>query len=112
MSSLISHCDKYTLLVYSQQYTLEAKYFIPEGQVDWFTNPILTPDSFEEWNLPNISPTIKVDIFVDLNHVEHIFLRATCWPQEVKQYKALFQEFCDVFTWSYTEIPRMNPTIV
>lgn len=42
----ISHPDKYTFLVYSQQYALEAKYFIPKGPVNWLTNPIPTPDDF------------------------------------------------------------------
>jgi len=28
------------------------------------------------------------------------------------QYKALFQEFCDIFTWTYTEMLRMDPAIV
>jgi hypothetical protein len=39
--------------------TIEGKYFIPYGHVDWFKNPIPTPEAFEEGNMANISPTIK-----------------------------------------------------
>jgi len=27
-------------------------------------------------------------------------------------YKSLFQEFCDIFTWIYEEIPGIDPDIV
>jgi len=46
----------------SDQYTVEAKYFIPHGQVDWFKHPIHAPDAFEEGNIANIYKTIIVDI--------------------------------------------------
>ena len=32
--------------------------------------------------------------------------------KEVASYKALFQEFCDVFAWSYTEMTELDPSIV
>ena len=49
------------LVLQSDQFSVETKYFI-HGKVNWFKNPIPTPDAFEEGNMVNISPTIKIDI--------------------------------------------------
>ena len=43
------------------QFSVETKDFI-HGKVKWFKNPILTLDAFEEGNMDNISPTIKINI--------------------------------------------------
>jgi hypothetical protein len=52
----------------------ETKDFIPPRHTDWFKNPIPTPDAFEEGNMANISPTIKVDISIKPGIVEEITL--------------------------------------
>jgi hypothetical protein len=93
-------------------YAVETKDFIPSGTVDWFNNPIPTPDAFEEGNLANISPTIKIDISIKPGIVEEIILGAACTPQEITAYKALFQEYQDIFSWSYIEMPGLDPSIV
>jgi hypothetical protein len=93
-------------------YAVETKYFIPSGPIDWFNNPILAPDAFEEGNLANISPTIKIDISIKDGIVEDIIIGAACTPQEITAYKALFQEYRDIFAWSYTEMPGLDPSIV
>jgi hypothetical protein len=49
-------------------YAVETKDFIPSGPIDWFKNPIPTPDDFEEGNMDNISPTIKIDISIKKWH--------------------------------------------
>ena len=56
-------------------------------------NPIPAPDAFEEGNLANISPTIKIDISVKPGVVEEVIIGASCTPEEIIAYKALFQEF-------------------
>jgi hypothetical protein len=91
---------------------VETKYFIPSGMVHWFNKPIPAPDAFEEGNLANISPTIKIDISVKTGVVEEIIVGAACTPEEIIAYKALFQEFRDIFAWSYTEMPDISPSIV
>ena len=90
---------------------METKYFI-HGKVDWFKNPILALDSFEEGNMANILPTIKINISTNPDIVEEILLGASYSSEEVASYKALFQELCDIFSWSYTEIPGLDPSIV
>ena len=69
----------------SNQYSVEAKDFI-HGKVDWFKNPIMAPDSFEEGNMANISPTIKVNISTTLEVVEDITLEAYFYLEEVASY--------------------------
>jgi hypothetical protein len=93
-------------------YAVETKDFIPSGPIDWFNNPIPAPDAFEEGNLANISPTIKIDISIKNGIVEEIIIGAACTPQEIAAYKALFQEYRDIFAWSYTEMPGLDPSIV
>ena len=61
-------------------YTVENKYFIPSGPIDWFNNPIPTPDAFEEGNPANISPTIKIDISIKNGIVEEIIIGAAFIP--------------------------------
>jgi hypothetical protein len=89
-------------------FAVETKDFIPLGTVDWFNNPIPAPDAFEEGNLANISPTIKIDISIKPGIVEEIIIGAVCTPVEITAYKALFQEFRDIFAWSYTEMPGVG----
>jgi hypothetical protein len=93
-------------------YAVETKDFIPSGHIDWFNNPILAPDAFEEGNTTNISPTIKLDISIKTGVVEEITIGVACAPQEIIAYKSLFQEYRDIFSRSYTEMPGLDPSIV
>jgi hypothetical protein len=93
-------------------YAVETKDFIPSGPIDWFNNPIPAPDAFEEGNLANISPTIKINISIKDGIVEEIIIGAACTPQEIAAYKALFQEYRDIFAWSYTEMTSLDPSII
>ena len=61
------------LVSQSNQFSVETKDFI-HGKVNWFKNPILAPDTFEEGNMANISPTIKIDISTNSETVEEIML--------------------------------------
>ena len=90
---------------------METKDFI-HGKVEWFKNPIPKPDAFEEGNMVNIFPTIKINISPNYEIVEETMLGASCSPEEVDAYKALFQEFHDIFAWSYTEMPDLDPSIM
>ena len=62
--------------------------------------------------MANIFPTIKIDISTNSEIVEEIMLGASCSLEEVDAYTTLFQEFHDIFTWSYTEMPGLDPSIV
>ena len=62
--------------------------------------------------MANISPTIKINISTNPEVVEEIMLGASYSLEEVAAYKALFQEFRNIFAWSYTEIPGLDPSIV
>ena len=60
----------------------------------------------------NGSSTIKIDISTNSEIVEEMMLGASCSLEEVAAYKALFQEFHDIFAWSYTEMPGLYLSIV
>ena len=76
---------------------MKTKDFI-HGKVDWFKKPILALDSFKELNMANILPTIKFNISTNSEVIEEIMLGASCSPEEVAAYKALLQEFHDIFS--------------
>ena len=62
--------------------------------------------------MENISATIPINIFVNPDVMENIYIGANCSPKEIVIYTALFKEFRDVFAWSYEEMPGIDPSIV
>ena len=78
------------------EYSVKVKELL-HGKEDGFKNPISTPDAFEEGNMANISQTIKVNISTKHELVEDITLRAYFSPEKEASYKALFEEFHDIF---------------
>jgi hypothetical protein len=44
--------------------------------------------------------------------VENVFVGVDCSPEEIQIYKNLFKELCDVFSWSYEEMPGIDPKLV
>lgn len=59
-----------------------------------------------------ISRTIKVNILVTHGVIENILLGASCSTQEVESYKALFQEFHNIFAQIYAEMPGLDLPII
>jgi hypothetical protein len=74
--------------------------------------PNSTHDVLHEGKLRNISPTIPLDISIKPGVVENFHIGVSCSANEVVTYKSLFQEFCDIFAWSYEEMPDIDPDIV
>jgi hypothetical protein len=60
---------------------IETKDFIPSGHIDWFNNPNPAPDDFEEGNMANISPTVKINISIKLKIIEEITIGVSCSPE-------------------------------
>jgi hypothetical protein len=69
-------------------------------------------DIFLEGNLSYISKTISTDISIKHGVVEYIQIGMDCSPKEIQLYTTLFKEFCDVFAWSYEEMPSVDPHII
>jgi hypothetical protein len=74
--------------------------------------PEPTYDVLYEGNLDNISPTIPLDISIKPRVMENVHIGASCSADEVRIYKAPFQEFRDVFSYSYEEMSSIDPDIV
>jgi hypothetical protein len=62
--------------------------------------------------MANISPTVKIYSSIKLGIIEEITIGATCFPKEIMTYKALFQEYQDISSWSYTDILDLDPSII
>jgi hypothetical protein len=101
-------------ILFLEKHTIEGYQRIstPSTIVIISTIPESTHIMFYEGNLSNISPTIPLDISIKPGVVENVHIGASCSHDEVVTYKSLFQEFCDVFAWSYEEILGINPDIV
>jgi hypothetical protein len=74
--------------------------------------PESSHDVLYEGNLRNISPTVPLDISIKPRVMENVHIGASCSTNEVHEYKSLFQEFHDVFSWSYEEMPGIDPDII
>jgi hypothetical protein len=61
-------------------------------------------DVLYEGKLGKISPTIPLDISIKPKVMENVHIGASCSANEVQIYKSLFQEFCEIFSWSYENI--------
>ena len=75
-------------------------------------NPLPKEGVFVKGNITNISTTILINISTKPNVVENDHTGANCSLEEVSIYNSLFKEFHDVFSWSYEDIPGINPSIV
>lgn len=96
----------------SNQFTIGTKDFIPAGHIDWFWSQIPTLGVFEEGNMDTISPYIHIDISLTLGVIENISVQASCSPTEITYFKHLFQEFWDIFAWSYNKMLGIDPTTI
>ena len=83
-----------------------------EDDVDMPVNPLLREGNFAEGNVENISATIPINISVNPDVVENIHIGTNYSPEEISIYTSLFKELCDVFSWSYEEIPGIDPSII
>lgn len=62
--------------------------------------------------MTNISETIPINIFKTPDVMENVFIGVACSPEKIRSYMTLFKDFCDMFAWSYDEMPRIDPRIV
>ena len=93
---------------------LEHEYFrdILSEKIGSLVVPLSSPGQMANGNMVNVSPTIPINISHDCGKVENIYIGASCSPDEIKEYTDLFKEFHDIFSWSYEEMPGIDPCIV
>jgi hypothetical protein len=75
-------------------------------------NPLATHVVYVEGNMETIIEMISIDISRTPGIMENVLVGADCSPEEIRIYMDLFKEFCDVFSWSYEEMPGIDPRIV
>lgn len=59
----------------------------------------------------NISKTFLINISVKIGIVENIQIRVDRNREKIASFTSLFNEFHDVFSWSYKEILDIDPSI-
>jgi len=93
---------------------VEVWYFTmtTNGDVTRPINPLETHGVYVEGNMVTIDEMIPIDIYKTPGFIENVFIRADWSPEEIQVYTELFKEFCDDFSWSYEEMPGINPRIV
>jgi hypothetical protein len=75
-------------------------------------NILATHDIYVEGNMATVTETIPINISQNPGVMENVFVGADCSPEEIQIYIDLFKEFCDIFAWSYQEMPGIDPKIV
>jgi hypothetical protein len=75
-------------------------------------NLLATHEIYAEGNMETIVETTPIKISQNPGIMENVFVGADFSPEEIQIYTNLFKEFCNVFAWSYEEIPGINPKIV
>lgn len=80
--------------------------------VYYFTSSIFIHEVNFKKNLSNTEEAIPLDIYIKPSIVENIHTSTSCYPSEIETYTAPFKEFRDVFSWTYEEIPGIDPNIV
>ena len=66
----------------------------------------------DDGNMEKISPTIPINISHEPSKIENAYFGAECSHAEILEYTELFNEFRDIFSWSYDEMPGIDPQIV
>jgi hypothetical protein len=101
-------------ILFLEQHTVESYQRISTSSTVVIISSILESahDVLYEGNLSKISPTIPLDISIKPRVFKNVHIGASCSTDEVVTYKSLFQEFRDIFTWSYEEMPGIDPDIV
>jgi hypothetical protein len=101
-------------ILFVKKNTIESYQWIstPSTIVVISSVPKTSNDMLYEGNLSNISPTIPLNISIKPGVVENFQIGASCSTDEVITYKSLFQDFCDIFAWSYEEMSGIDPDIV
>ena len=72
----------------------------------------MTHEVWSEGNMGDITQIMPIYISIKPGVIENIHIGVSCSLEEIKLYTRLFQEFWDVFVWSYEEMPDIDPSIV
>ena len=75
-------------------------------------NPLEMNVVYVEGNMESIIEMIPIDISRTPGIMENFFIGVDCSPEEIRIYTELFNEFHDMFSWSYEEMLGIDPRIV
>jgi hypothetical protein len=73
---------------------------------------LVSHEVYAEGNMVTITKTILINISRNHGIVENVFVGTDYSPGEIQLCTDLFKNFCDIFSWSYEEIPDIDPQSV
>jgi hypothetical protein len=82
------------------------------GDGSCLINPLAMHAVYDKGNMETIAKTIPIDISRTPGIMDNFFVGENCSPKDIQIYTDLCKEFCDVFAYSYKEIPDIDPRIV
>ncbi|KAI5351087.1 hypothetical protein L3X38_003978 [Prunus dulcis] len=68
------------------------------------------PPQMEEGGHATIDDLQEINLGI-VDSPNPIFFNASLTPQELEEYTQLWQEYRDVFAWSYQDMPSLDPNI-
>jgi hypothetical protein len=75
-------------------------------------NILATHEIYAKRSMETIAETIPINISRNPGIVENVFVGVDFSPGEIQFYTDVFKEFRDAFSWSYKEIPDIDPQSV
>jgi hypothetical protein len=101
-------------ILFLEQHTIENYQWISASSTIVVISSVLESphDVIYEGNLSNISATVPLDISIKPRFVENVNIGAACFDDDVVTYKSIFQEFRNIFAWSYEEMSSIDLDIV
>jgi hypothetical protein len=82
------------------------------GDVPCPVNPLAMHKIYVEGNMESIFEMIPIYISKTHGIMENVFVGTYCSLEDIQIYTKLFKQFCEVFSWSYEEIPGIDPSVV
>ena len=72
-------------------------------------NALDTHGVYVKGNMESITTMIPIDISKTPSVMENVFIKANFSLEEIRTYTELFKELYDIFSWSYGEMPCIDP---
>ena len=74
--------------------------------------PVLLQNIDSKGNIFNITKMNPIDISFKPRTIEHVHIGQNCLMEETEDFRTLFKEFRDIFSWTYEEMPGIELSIV
>ena len=78
--------------------------------MEFIDNVQPAPSQIEDGGQATVDELQEINLGTD-EETKPIFVSALLTPNELENYRCLFQEYWDVFAWGYQDIPGLDPNV-